>query len=160
MAKVELTPQSKRNAVRIMARLKKLGNSDSPEVQSALNQIGNMVKNQAIANITQIGMVSAGGGHLRASMQYRTERANGVARVVIGPFGIPYARINEFGGVFTKQMRGAMFASFRERGLPPAAGKGIISGNLWRARPYLIPALAACRPRIKKILQSIGAAGK
>lgn len=132
-------------AQRIIARLKRY-QQESPEMQRALYAIGNLVANQAKRNLTSSGAIDS--GILRAAMAFRIEKAAGISRVVVGAFGIKYARMVEFGGVMTKRQMAAMFASFRERGKKRKPGKGIIANMHYRKRPYLAPALKEMRPSI------------
>lgn len=139
---------------RIMARLKAF-QPDSPEMNQALFAIGNLVSNQAKRNLTAKGAVDT--GVLRGRMNFRIEKAEGISRVVVGAFGIKYARMVEYGGVMTKRQLAAMFASFRERGKKPKPGKGIISGMRYQGRPALTDALKESRPSILAMLARIGA---
>lgn len=124
---------------------------NSPEYKRALFHVGTVVRNIAMENLTRQGAISS--GQLRARMAFRIEGNADVQRVLIGAFGVRYARMVEQGGAFTDAMRRAMFASFRERGLPPRQGKGVITGNRYRARPYLAPALRQARATIVKLLR-------
>lgn len=125
----------------------------SPRFKAALFRIGTLIRNRAVAKITEQGAVDE--GFLRASIAFKIESSGDISTVTVGAFGVKHARIVEFGGAFTDQMRKAMFASFRNQGKPKRPGKGIISGGFYRARPYLGPAVRQSRGEVKGILKSV-----
>ena len=126
---------------------------NSPAFRGALFRIGTTIRNQAVANITQSGAVDE--GLLRASISFKIESSRDLSRVIVGAFGIKYARMVEFGGAFTDQMRKAMFASFIERGKPKRPGKGVITSGQYKARPYLGPAVRQSSGEVKGILKDL-----
>lgn len=126
---------------------------NSPAFKAALFRIGTLVRNRAIRNLTVQDAVDE--GTLRGSIAFKIESSGDISRVVVGAFGIKYARMVEHGGAFTDQMRKAMFASFRNRGKPRRPGKGIISGGRYRARPFIGPAATQSQIEIKGILRSL-----
>lgn len=81
------------------------------------------------------------------------EEANGTVVGEIGPQGIPYAAIHEFGGV-TKphriEPRNAKILAFQMGGSPVFARFVNHPGSRIPARPYLRPALAAKQDEIMK----------
>lgn len=123
------------------------------EYRAALFRIGTLMRNKAVAIITQEGAVDE--GILRASISFKIESSQDISRVIVGAFGIKYARMVEHGGAFTDQMRKAMFASFRDRGKPKKPGKGIISGGRYQARPFIGPAAQQSLPELKGILKDL-----
>lgn len=145
MPKSRIEVINNRLQARIIATLESL-DPNSPEINRILFGIGTMLRNMAIGNISRLGAVDQ--GRLRASINFQIESNGESTRLIVGAFGLKYARIVELGGAFTDQMRKAMFASFRARGLKPREGKGIIRDGYYRARPYLGPALANARPEI------------
>lgn len=137
----------------VLSRLVKLAGDlspDSPALKAGLGKIALVIAARAKANIQSQRIIDQ--GHLLNSIAYQFYRpsSTGVG-IQVGSFGVPYAAINEFGGPVTERMRRAMFASMRRRGImqPNAAknarrnSKGVITGNIWRARPYLTPAFEA-----------------
>jgi len=130
---------------RIIATLETM-DPNAPETNRVLFNIGTKLRNMAIGNISRMGAVDQ--GRLRASINFQIESDGDSTRLIVGAFGLKYARIVELGGAFTDQMRKAMFASFAARGLKRREGKGIIRDGYYRARPYLGPALARARPEI------------
>lgn len=151
-SKLRVEVVSNRVTSRIAATLKNL-DPNSPETKGVLFRIGTMLRNMAIGNLTTLGAVDR--GRLRASINFTIEASGENARLTVGAFGVKYARIVELGGPFTDQMRKAMFASFRELGMKPKEGKGIIRGGYYRARPYLAPALREARPTIVEAVQGL-----
>lgn len=121
-------------------------NPDDPQTMRVLFQIGTMLRNMAVGNISRMGAVDQ--GRLRASINFTIESNGSATRLIVGAFGMKYARIVELGGAFTDQMRKAMFASFNARGLKRKEGKGIIRDGYYRARPFMGPALADAKPEI------------
>lgn len=123
------------------------------EYRAALFRIGSLMRNRAVAIITKEGAVDE--GILRASISFKIESSSDISRLIVGAFGIKYARMVEYGGAFTDQMRKAMFASFRDRGKPRKPGKGIISGGRYQARPFIGPAARQSLPEVKGILKDL-----
>ena len=123
------------------------------EFRAALFRIGTLLRNRAVMEITRQGAVDE--GILRASISFKIEASQDISRVIVGAFGIKYARMVEHGGAFTDQMRKAMFASFRDRGKPRRPSKGIIVGRRYRARPFIGPAITQSRGEVRGILRSL-----
>jgi hypothetical protein len=132
---------------------------NGPEFRAGLFRIGTLLRNRAVAHLTRQSAVDE--GTLRASISFKIEASNDISRVIVGAFGIKYARMVEHGGAFTDQMRKAMFASFRDRGKPRRPGKGIISGGWYQARPFIGPAVKESQAEIIGILKDmVGRKGK
>jgi hypothetical protein len=133
--------------------LKRLGErqrsmmTNSPQLNEAFIRIGLRITTKAKLNIRQKKMIDRGG--LFNSIRYEFFKEGDLGGVKIGSFGVPYAAINEFGGVVTRRMLRAMFAA--NAGRPPRASKNVIhispgaETGTWRKRPYLIPALRSER---------------
>ena len=139
----------------ILATLSKKLDVQGPKVKQALFQVGTLVRNEAVRTITSKKIVDE--GFLRANMSFKVEQSQGVARVVVGAFGVKYARLVEYGGAFTDRQRRAMFASLREQGKLERnyKSKGVIVGNQYKARPFLTPASRKTLPQVKGILLSV-----
>ena len=154
--KVPLTQLSLELERRIQAKLSRYS-PDSPELKAAFFRIAILVESQAKINIRRAGIIDT--GRLLNSIRHEFYQDKDKVGVRIGPFGVPYAALHEFGGHFSDRQRRAMFASLRDRGkLGPKSvkvNKNVIEGNTWRARPYLGPAVAAMKPRIIEILRGI-----
>lgn len=139
---------------RIAVRLKKF-EPDSRQMREALTRIGIMIEGQAKINVRKHTMIDS--GRLINSIRYELFKSPGQAGVRVGPFGIPYAAMHEFGGVMTDRQRRAMFASLRERGKlgKTRQAKGVIVGGRFRERPYLRPAVLKHRARIVDIIRGL-----
>lgn len=139
---------------RLMARLERAVamNESGPEVGAALFAIGTLVSNNAKRRLARLGAVDT--GFLRASVAHRIEQSRGLATVVIGPFGVKYARMVEYGGVMTRRQMRAMFATMHRMGRKQAS-KGIIKGGRYRGRPYMGPALNDSRSQIEQIIRNL-----
>jgi hypothetical protein len=135
---------------RLQKRFKRFRLS-SAESKQKLARIALLLENQTKINIRRQGIVDT--GNLLNSIQSRVSIRKNSATVSYGSFGVRYARLHEFGGPFTDRMRRAMFASFRARGSPPRAGKGIIQGGRFKARPYIRPSIIQQRRSILNILK-------
>lgn len=150
MARVEVVKS--RLVARIAARIANL-DPNGTEAKAVLFRIGTMLRNLAIGNLNRSGAVDK--GRLKASINFSIEGTRDLARLTVGVYGRKYARIVELGGPFTDEMRKAMFASFREMGMKPRAGKGIIKNGYYRARPYLAPALREATPEIREQIRAL-----
>ena len=64
---------------------------NSREFKGALFRIGTLIRNQAVAEITQSGAVDQ--GYLRARIGFRIESSQDISRVIVGAFGVKYAGI-------------------------------------------------------------------
>ena len=114
---------------------------DSEAMRRALSRIGNLAVAMAKRNAQNAkpAPIFDSGNLINAT---RWEFVEGQSTILVGTFGVKYARINEFGTKnFTDRQRRAMFANLRERGGPPRPSRGVIRGNTWVARPYLGPAV-------------------
>jgi phage gpG-like protein len=120
---------------------------NSPEFKQKMHRIGMLIESQTKFNIKAWGMIDS--GRLLNSVGYRIEGNE----LIVGSFGVPYAAINEFGGPVSKRQLAAMFASFRRSGKKSRESKGIIRNGMWKARPYLRPAITKLAPRIVDILR-------
>lgn len=142
-------------AERILAQLAKY-QPDSPQMKQALFVIGTIVSTQAKENLKTAKPAPAfDSGFLHGKIGFQLEGSGDVSRVVVGAFGVKYARMVEFGGVMTKRQLAAMFASFNETKKKKFAPKGIIKNRVYAARPYLTPALEQSRAEIVKTLSKI-----
>jgi hypothetical protein len=139
---------------RIRARISKF-EPNSPELKAALYRIGFLIEAEAKLNIRRQGAIDT--GRLINSVQTTVYQQGSRAGVRVGPRGVPYAAMNEFGGPFTDRQRRAMFASLRERGkLGRAyAPKGVIVGGRYRERPYMRPAVLKHKRRIIEIIRDL-----
>lgn len=156
MAGIKITSNLDEVRNRIVARLEKTkGNSE--EMKKALFAIGNTVRNSAIDNVTEIGAVDS--GILRSSISFDIVGNENLQTLTVGAFGVKYARMVEFGGIFTDRMRRAMFASFKDRGKPPRPGKGIIGSGQYKARPFIGPAIQENKDKIRDILLRVPKGG-
>lgn len=119
----------------------------SPQLNEAFIRIGLRVTTKAKLNLRAKRMIDRGG--LFNSIRYEFFREGTLGGVQIGSFGVPYAAINEFGGIVTRQMLRAMFAA--NAGRPARPSKNVINispgaaTGTWRKRPYLIPAFRSER---------------
>lgn len=145
-------PASDHYQKRLLVRLSRLFDT-SPEMASALFAIGQVIANNAKMRATRELAVDT--GRYRARIAPRIERSSGLMRVVVGPFGIKYARMIEYGGVMTRRQMRAMFAAMRDRGKRKRPGKGIIVNGYYHSRPIMGRALDESRPRITEILRKL-----
>lgn len=135
----------------VVARIRRLieaAGPDSKALRLAFHKVGMGIAGQAVINATRQGIVDT--GSLRAHIGYEFYKDGATQGIKVGVFGMPYAALHEFGGVFTDRMRRAMFAAMKRRGKlqPSSAGrasKGVIANGHFRARPYLIPAFRTKR---------------
>ena len=157
--KIPLTALGTEIERRVRARLNRYA-PDSPQIREALLRIGLLVEAEAKLTARRKGIIDT--GRLINSIRHEIYQRGTKSGVTIGSFGVPYAAMHEFGGPFTDQQRKAMFASLRDRGkLGPTrkAGKGIIQGSHFMARPYLAPSVEKHKDRIINILRNIFRAG-
>jgi hypothetical protein len=157
MAKKVVTPN--RFAIELQSRVRRRLRRYTPEnpaMRLAFNEIGILMTAEMRRNIKKKDIRLS--NDLWLSIGYNIFKRGKEMGVEVGSRGIPYARINEFGSRnFTPQMRRAMMANLRRSGrlLGPQASKNVIRGNVYRARPYIRPAMKKHRKRIKKILQGL-----
>jgi len=98
-------------------------------------------------------------GHLLSSIAYRYIKDKGMYGIEVGTIGheggIYYARLMEFGGVYSQKMFNNMFARMREDGsIGKSSGKNNIRkpGDKLKPRPYVYPAMERHRERITQIM--------
>lgn len=128
---------------RLQARIDSL-QPGSPELLDAFRRIGVVMVSYAQMNIRRQGIIDT--GRLLNSIRFEPFHSGTVTGIKIGSFGVPYAAMHEFGGVFTPLMRRAMFANMARRSRPKGKDKNVISDGRFRARPYLIPAIQKAQP--------------
>lgn len=95
-------------------------------------------------------------------------RSGGAKGVIVGSFGVPYAKYHEFGTKWSEKMAWFIIRMGRENAAAPKKqrdkSKGVIefdySGDVLRARikerPFVLPALPANESRIREILSQVG----
>lgn len=138
----------------LLQKIKRLS-PDDPNLNEALIRIGSRLERDIKINIRRERIVDT--GTLFNSIRYRISKTGNKSILEVGSFGVPYARMHEFGGPFTARQRKAMFASLRNRGKLKGnyTSKNVIQGNTFRARPYLRPAMEKNKNFIIDTLQSI-----
>jgi hypothetical protein len=94
-------------------------------------------------------------GKLRSSIRFDIRTTKNLSILTVSAFGVPYARMVEYGGPFTDKMRRAMFARLRDMGKPKRPGKGIIRAGHYQARPFLRPAISESIPFIRKTIRGL-----
>lgn len=145
-------------------------------IKKAFIDVANLIVTQAKLNVVRQGLVDF--GHLRDSLRWRFIRPG---LIEMGSFGIPYARIHEFGGTITPVTKQWLtipteqFKNQRARDLPnlffvqksaskamlfqkSGDGPPVLAFNLRKrveikAKPYLAPAIQTQRDRAIEILQ-------
>jgi phage gpG-like protein len=155
MASIPLSALGQELERRIAQRMRTF-QPDDPKLKEAMLRIGFLIESHAKLNIRKHGAIDT--GRLFNSIRTEFYRQNTKVGVRVGSFGVPYAAIHEFGGVFTDRQRRAMFAALRDRGkLGPGKGidKGVIQGNTFRKRPYLRPALVVNSDKIIDIIRGL-----
>jgi len=154
--RIPLTNLSDELEARIYRRLR-ANEPNSPKMREALLRIGFMVENQAKLNVRRQGVIDTGRlfNSIRSIFYQRGDHVG----ISVGAFGVPYASMHEFGGIYTARQRRAMFASLRERGKIGKGGsginKGVLVGDRLIARPYLRPAVLTQRNRILDIIRDL-----
>jgi hypothetical protein len=144
---------------RIRKRIKRY-DPDDPRLARVLHGIGMLLESQIKTNIKKKKIISigGGGGALLNSIGYNLFKRRSRVGVEVGSRGIPYAAMNEFGTKdFSPLQRRAMFATLRKSGrdMGPHMSKNIIRGNVFRARPYVRPAIKKHRKLILKKLREV-----
>lgn len=136
---------------KLVQKLREATKENSPQINRALTRIGNLVKNRAVLNARNKD-IKGRTGALIGSINYNVGRNS----VIVGPFGVRYARFHEYGAKLHPGAVRAMFAAMRRAG-PPRPSKGVMTFSngsaTLKARPFLIPALRASRARVKAILR-------
>jgi len=154
--RVKLTSLSAELERRIRVRLRTI-EPDSPRMRETLIRIGFLLEAETKLNIVRKHIVDT--GRLLNSIKHELFQKGTQVGVRVGSFGVPYAAIHEFGGIFRDDMRRAMFASLRDKGRlgPEKQGqnKGVITGGLVRARPFLRPAIRRQKRKIIEILKDM-----
>lgn len=125
-------------------RMRAMSDPNSPEVKMAFTRIGVRLKAEIKNNLRtnsprQIGRT----GLLIDSINWVIKGNT----LEVGSYGVPYARINEYGGPMSKSQVGAMFYYMRKyqgKG-PKGVGKGVVQifgdrTGYYKERPYLRPA--------------------
>ncbi|MFQ5452256.1 MAG: HK97 gp10 family phage protein [Candidatus Paceibacterota bacterium] len=149
-----ITSNTKIISKRIAARLNSLQPSD-PKAIRALTRIGALIQARAILNIRRKRIIDTGA--LVNSIIFEVSKNNKGGQVVVGSERIPYAKIHEFGHkTFSARMRRAMFHSIKSSGRRnPNRDKDVIRGSVFRARPFLGPALFESKGDIMRILREL-----
>lgn len=83
---------------RVLIKLKSLENSlrpNSPLLKRGLADIGNLIANQAKLNIRAHGLIDT--GRLINSVRWQILQRSQGLELQVGSFGVPYARLWEFG---------------------------------------------------------------
>ena len=142
MAGTLLSKSAEIGARRLQAMAKELGSSSSTLQKALLFRIGTLVRGRAVQIATEKGVRD--NGVLVNHIVYTIEQSENLGTVTIGTMGIPYARIHEYGGPITAEMKRAMFWSMRERGLlnRKKASKGFVKAGFFPERSYLRASLS------------------
>lgn len=140
---------------RLSARWQKRVDALSDEsMKKLLTQSGERIIAAARVRVGQKGAIDT--GRLRSAIGYRVEGNE----LVVGVSGLKYARINEFGGPFTRAMARAMFAAMRARGKTDRSrSKGYLKSGRYPARPYLGPSIREDVPNFKAAVIALLRAG-
>jgi len=122
---------------------------DSKMIKAAMVEIGLLITNETKLNLRRKGIIDS--GFLMNSIGFVLDGNERESSLKVGSFGVPYAAIHEFGMNVTERMRRGMFATLRATGkLGKRPSKGILVGNKFLARPYLMPAFTKHQKRIIK----------
>jgi len=152
MAFLTISSPKQRIIIRIQERLTRLDTTDRSN-QEVLLRIALLLAGQAKINVRRQGVVDSGFLLNKIKSEISTKISNGVSRITVGPRGVKYAAMNEFGGIFTDRQRMAMFAELRRQGKLGRPSKHVITGKIWRARPYLRPVIPQTRQTIRAIMR-------
>jgi len=133
----------------------KMYSPDNPKMNEALLRIGARLESDIKLNIQRNRMIDT--GTLLNSIAYKLDKKDDKTILQVGSFGVPYARMHEFGGPFLAHQRRAMFASLRNRGKLQRnyTPKNVIQGNTFKARPYIRPAWDKNKNYIMDVLRSL-----
>lgn len=157
-----------------LRRLFGLTDPSSPKVKAAMTRAAAIIVADAKLNV-RAKLNRDSDGHLDNSIGYRFLSP---FEVLIGSFGIPYARIHEYGGTITPKEAKALaipidprFKGRRAKNvenlfrlkdiLYQKRGKGLIAAFVLKKsvfippRPWLTPAFITRRKRVNEILNSI-----
>lgn len=149
MTKIALPSLAHELELRIQKRIRRYQPGDK-RLKEALLRIGFLLEGEAKLNVRRKGIIDT--GRLLNSIRHELFRTKTTAGVRVGSFGVPYAKLHEFGGPFTDRMRRAMFAKFKDEGRTNRINKNVIQGHRVIDRPYLRPALAKHKNRIVQII--------
>jgi phage gpG-like protein len=143
---------------RINTRLSVVSSASDAERKEALFRVGLLVQNEAKLNIRRHRLIDT--GRLINSIQFKLVDKTFGQSVLVGSFGVPYAKVHEYG------FAGNVDVKNHTRTINQAFGKPIAPTQVEvrahsryqriRARPYLRPALAKMRRQIMQIIRSIG----
>lgn len=141
---------------RISDRLARLEPTD-PRRKETLLRIGNLIRNKAILNIREQGLIDT--GSLLNSIVVEVAVKKGLATIKVGSQRIPYASVHEFG------FRGKVQVDQHERTITQVYGRPIAARAITirahdrdvniPARPYLRPAVDDSRVAILRILSNL-----
>jgi hypothetical protein len=133
--------------IRLANKRKQLA-PDSLELRTALTRIGSTLEEQMKKNVGRYKMIDS--GNLLKKIGYELNKSS----VTIGPFGVPYAARNEFGGPMSRNEVIDMLNELRkQKGNQTAKlnkvkgkGKGVVTINpdltgFWKPRPFIRDAL-------------------
>lgn len=137
---------------RLKLRLSKLM-PESKEQQALMHRIGMILRTEMIMNTVRKDINDTGA--LRNSINYYIEGNT----VVVGSFGVPYAKFHEFGANLGPAGMRAMFAAMRARRASSAKryrDKNVVVGQKLRARPFVRPALQSKLGQIRTLLAEYG----
>jgi len=137
---------------RLKMRLAKLM-PESKEQQALMHRIGMILRTEIIMNTVRKDINDTGA--LRNSINYYIEGNT----VVVGSFGVPYAKFHEFGANLGPSGMRAMFAAMRARRSSSARryrDKNVVVGQKLRARPFVRPALQSKLGQIRTLIAEYG----
>lgn len=123
---------------------------DSPEMKTALTRIGTVLSSEAKLNIRRNRLIDT--GRLVNSIHWKLFTGNDSVGVEVGSYGVPYARVHEFG------FRGIVQVPQHRRRAPSGTVHSVRShsrkANI-QARPYLRPAIKKHRRFIVDLIASV-----
>lgn len=143
---------SKALETRLKLRISKLM-PESREQQALLHRIGMILRTEMIMNTVRKDINDTGA--LRNSINYFIEGNS----VIVGSFGVPYAKFHEYGANLGPAGLRAMFAAMRARRVVSAQryrDKNVVIGQRLRARPFVRPALQSKLGQIRTLLSEYG----
>lgn len=126
--------------------------------QEALHRIGMLLRTEMIMNTVRKKIVDTGA--LRNSIMYEINADRTGTTLVVGSFGVPYAKYHEFGANLGPAGMRAMFAAMRARKMSPGkrhVDKNVVVNGTLKARPFVIPAFRSKLSQVRKILADYGA---
>lgn len=143
---------SKALETRLKLRISKLM-PESREQQALMHRIGMLLRTEMIMNTVRQDINDTGA--LRNSINYFIEGNS----VIVGSFGVPYAKFHEYGANLGPAGLRAMFAAMRARRAVSAQryrDKNVVIGQRLRARPFVRPALQSKLGQIRTLLSEYG----